>query len=148
MVEVEKAPMAMPVDASEREEGEIVASPKSIVKEKHPLEHSWTFWFDNPSGKNKQQQWGSSLRPVYTVSTVEDFWCGADFHCFKEGIKPEWEDPRCANGGKWTAAPPRGSKQALDQFWLNTVGIREISLVFHRGFSAYILVLPAARFDR
>ncbi|EFJ11627.1 hypothetical protein SELMODRAFT_125743, partial [Selaginella moellendorffii] len=46
---------------------------------------------------------------------------GADFHCFKEGIKPEWEDPRCANGGKWTAAPPRGSKQALDQFWLNTL---------------------------
>ncbi|EFJ09732.1 hypothetical protein SELMODRAFT_129372 [Selaginella moellendorffii] len=46
----------------------------SIAKEKHPLEHSWTFWFDNPSGKNKQQQWGSSLRAVYTVSTVEDFW--------------------------------------------------------------------------
>ncbi|CAA2965001.1 eukarytic translation initiation factor [Olea europaea subsp. europaea] len=27
---------------------------------------------------------------------------GADFHCFKDKIEPKWEDPDCANGGKWT----------------------------------------------
>lgn len=40
----------------------------------HPLENSWTFWFDNPSAKSKQAAWGSSLRPIHTFATVEDFW--------------------------------------------------------------------------
>lgn len=47
---------------------------------------------------------------------------GADFHCFKAGIEPKWEDPKCAHGGKWTAQPPRsGGKAALDTYWLHTV---------------------------
>lgn len=48
---------------------------------------------------------------------------GVDFHCFKAGIEPKWEDPKCAHGGKWTAQPPRsgGGKAALDTCWLHTV---------------------------
>ncbi|MCD9643871.1 hypothetical protein HAX54_031755 [Datura stramonium] len=66
------------------EEGEIVGEsddttssigkPSKAITMKHPLEHSWTFWFDNPSGKSKQAAWGSSIRPIYTFSTAEDFW--------------------------------------------------------------------------
>ncbi|KAG0606457.1 hypothetical protein M758_9G142100 [Ceratodon purpureus] len=125
--------------AEEVEEGEIVEKPVDRPAEvkKHPLEHPWTFWFDNPNGKQKQATWGSSLRPVYTFHTVEDFWClynnvlqpskliaGADFHCFKAGIEPKWEDPKCAYGGKWTAQPPpprSGGKAVLDTYWLHTV---------------------------
>ncbi|URD96501.1 hypothetical protein MUK42_31217 [Musa troglodytarum] len=97
----------------------------------HPLEHSWTFWFDNPSGKSKQVAWGSSIRPVHTFSTVEAYWglynninrpsklaVGADFHCFKYGIEPKWEDPVCANGGKWTLSCSRGK---VDNLWLHTL---------------------------
>ncbi|KAF9620871.1 hypothetical protein IFM89_015112 [Coptis chinensis] len=40
----------------------------------HPLEHAWTFWFDNPSAKSRQATWGSSIRPIYTFSTAELFW--------------------------------------------------------------------------
>lgn len=61
------------------EEGEIInddddaaSSAKAIVN--HPLEHSWTFWFDNASAKSKQTAWGSSMRTIYTFSTVEEFW--------------------------------------------------------------------------
>jgi hypothetical protein len=66
-------------DSGEAEEGEIVDSVEAIERpiepaNTHPLEHSWTFWFDNPNGKSKQATWGSSLRPVYTFNTVEDFW--------------------------------------------------------------------------
>ncbi|KAH7352417.1 hypothetical protein KP509_19G043700 [Ceratopteris richardii] len=99
--------------------------------QKHPLEHAWTIWFDN-TGKTKQTSWGSALRPVYTFSTVEDFWClynnviqpsrliqGTDFHCFKEGISPQWEDPKCANGGKWTIVCSRG--KTIDMYWLDTL---------------------------
>ncbi|WZZ24772.1 hypothetical protein YC2023_008173 [Brassica napus] len=108
-------------EGDDAEEGEIVdESGKSAVPESHPLEHSWTLWFDNPSVKSKQTTWGSSLRSVFTFSTVEDFWSlynnirhpsklanGADLYCFKHNIEPKWEDPICANGGKWTMNFPR-----------------------------------------
>lgn len=97
----------------------------------HPLEHAWTFWFDNPSAKSKQAAWGSSIHPVHTFSTVEDFWSlynnihhpsklvvGADFYCFKDKIEPKWEDPVCANGGKWTIICPKGKSDIL---WLYTL---------------------------
>jgi translation initiation factor 4E len=65
----------------EPEEGEIVGGEEdskqtgtAVVDQLHPLEHSWTFWFDNPSAKSKQAAWGSSLRPIYTFATVEEFW--------------------------------------------------------------------------
>lgn len=64
------------------EEGEIVGDDESaslkqsaaVPHQPHPLENSWTFWFDNPSAKSKQAAWGSSIRPIYTFSTVEEFW--------------------------------------------------------------------------
>ncbi|KAI3830930.1 hypothetical protein MKX03_010228 [Papaver bracteatum] len=120
----------------DREEGDAASS--SIVEQKrkpsqgpHSLENSWTFWFDNPSAKSKQATWGSSIRPIHTFSTVEDFWglynnihhpsklgVGADFHCFKFKIEPKWEDSVCANGGKWTISSPRGK---ADTMWLYTL---------------------------
>ena len=43
----------------------------------------------------------------------------ADFHLFKAGIEPKWEDPECAVGGKWFVI---GSRKAnLDTMWLETV---------------------------
>lgn len=43
---------------------------------------------------------------------------GADFHCFKYKIEPKWEDPICANGGKWTVI---FSREKSDTSWLYTV---------------------------
>lgn len=67
--------------ADDLEEVEIAEKPvdEAPRAKKHPLEHSWTFWFDNPNGKQKQATWGSSLRAVYTFDTVEDFWWYVDF---------------------------------------------------------------------
>ncbi|XVF25553.1 hypothetical protein REPUB_Repub13aG0222000 [Reevesia pubescens] len=128
----------------EPEEGEIVgeeddtkssSSKKGVIEQPHPLEHSWTFWFDNPSAKSKQSTWGSSMRPIYTFATVEQFWSlynkihhpsklavGADFHCFKHKIEPKWEDPVCANGGKWTVNFQRG--KSVTGFDWRTVRVR------------------------
>lgn len=69
-------------EVEELEEGEIAGGDDSsslnpsmvIPSQPHPLEHSWTFWCDNPSSKSKQVPWGASIRPIYTFSTVEDFW--------------------------------------------------------------------------
>jgi translation initiation factor 4E len=48
---------------------------------------------------------------------------GADFYCFKNDIEPKWEDPICANGGKWTATFQRGKS---DTSWLYTVCFQTI----------------------
>ncbi|KAK8478108.1 hypothetical protein V6N13_032713 [Hibiscus sabdariffa] len=131
-------PNAKDDEAEELEEGEIAGEEddaaslkKGAVEQTHPLEHSWTFWFDNPQAKSKQSTWGSSMRPIYTFSTIEQFWSlynnihhpsklavGADFHCFKHKIEPKWEDPICANGGKWTMTFQKGKS---DTSWLYTL---------------------------
>lgn len=59
--------------AKAEEEGEKgVAGPLA----KHPLEHRWTLWFDNPAVRNRGggSGWGSSLRAIFTFGTVEEFW--------------------------------------------------------------------------
>ncbi|KAF3457843.1 hypothetical protein FNV43_RR02503 [Rhamnella rubrinervis] len=97
--------------------------------EPHKLERKWTFWFDKPK---QGAAWGTTLRKVYTFDTVEEFWClydqvfkpsklpaNADFHMFKAGVEPKWEDPECANGGKWTITSSR--KGGLDTMWLETL---------------------------
>lgn len=43
---------------------------------------------------------------------------GADLHCFKNKIQPKWEDPVCANGGRWTVT---FSRTKSDTSWLYTV---------------------------
>ncbi|KAL6503524.1 Eukaryotic translation initiation factor isoform 4E [Orobanche gracilis] len=47
------------------------------------------------------------------------FPASADFHLFIAGVEPKWEDPECANGGKWTATS--SSKTNLDNMWLETL---------------------------
>lgn len=57
----------------------------------------------------------------------------ADFHLFKAGIEPKWEDPECANGGKWTATSSR--KANLETMWLETV----IVLLYHLVSVLYLV---------
>ncbi|XP_038982341.1 eukaryotic translation initiation factor-like isoform X2 [Phoenix dactylifera] len=71
----------------------------------HRLERKWTFWFDDQSKPKQGAAWGTSLRKVYTFDTVEEFWW--------------WEDPECANGGKWSVTCNR--KATLDTMWLETL---------------------------
>lgn len=52
----------------------------------------------------------------------------ADFHLFRAGVEPKWEDPECANGGKWTIASSR--KGGLDTMWLETVSISLFLVIF------------------
>ncbi|KAF8064643.1 EIF4E1 [Scenedesmus sp. PABB004] len=103
---------------------------------RHPLEHKWTLWFDNPSTKQSLTRYGQGLRPVYSFDSVEDFWClynnikapsqlqpSATYYLFKDGIEPKWEDPMNAHGGSWVANAPRtpNGRATLDAWWLHAV---------------------------
>ncbi|CAI9596057.1 unnamed protein product [Staurois parvus] len=73
----------------------------------HPLQYRYTFWYSRrtPSRPASTLNYEQNIRQFATVATVEQFWrvyshlvrpgdlSGySDFHLFKEGIKPMWEE--------------------------------------------------------
>ncbi|KAJ5876349.1 uncharacterized protein N7529_001933 [Penicillium soppii] len=98
---------------------------------KHPLMHEWTLWFTKPpSGKG--DNWNDLLKEVVTFSSVEEFWgiynnitptselgLKADYHLFKKGVRPEWEDPQNKHGGKWSYQFKDKRSVPIDELWLH-----------------------------
>jgi translation initiation factor 4E len=63
----------------------------------------------------------NSIKSITTVKTVQEFWATynylrrpndlsstTDYHFFRDGIKPTWEDPKNSKGGKWILRLPKG----------------------------------------
>jgi len=84
---------------------------KRIVMTKHPLEHTWTFWYQD--SRDSKISWEEQVKPVAHVSFIEDFWQvfhhiesvsalqeGQDYSLFKEGICPDWSDFANMRGGR------------------------------------------------
>ncbi|EEA26714.1 eukaryotic translation initiation factor 4E [Talaromyces marneffei ATCC 18224] len=98
---------------------------------KHPLMNEWTLWFTKPpSGKG--DNWNDLLKEVVTFSSVEEFWgiynnitptselgLKADYHLFKKGIRPEWEDQQNKHGGKWSYSFKDKRAVPIDELWLH-----------------------------
>lgn len=81
---------------------------------------------NNAASKEESTEGGanpyeSSIKTISTVKSVEEFWTtynylvrpnalgnGTDYHFFREGIKPTWEDPSNAKGGKWIVRLRKG----------------------------------------
>ncbi|KAF2857322.1 eukaryotic translation initiation factor 4E [Piedraia hortae CBS 480.64] len=98
---------------------------------KHQLQHTWTLWFTKPPQAGKSE-WGDLLKEVISFDSVEEFWGvwnnitlasdlaqKSDYHLFKKGVRPEWEDPQNKNGGRWSYTF-RTCKPS-DDIWLNVV---------------------------
>ncbi|KKZ67960.1 translation initiation factor 4E [[Emmonsia] crescens] len=98
---------------------------------KHPLMHEWTLWFTKPpSGKG--DNWNELLKEVVTFNSVEEFWgiynnitptselgLKADYHLFKKGVRPEWEDQQNKHGGKWSYSFREKKNVPIDDLWLH-----------------------------
>jgi len=98
---------------------------------KHPLMHTWTLWFTKPpSGKG--DNWNDLLKEVVTFDSVEEFWgvynnitaCSdlglkSDYHLFKKGVRPEWEDAQNKHGGKWSYQFKDKRAVNIDELWLH-----------------------------
>ncbi|KAG0646467.1 Eukaryotic translation initiation factor 4E type 2 [Hyphodiscus hymeniophilus] len=94
----------------------------------HPLRHSWVFWFRPPISKsNGFVEYEKTLHPMAAFSTAEDFFqvythlkrpsslpLVSDYHLFKKGIRPIWEDDDNKKGGKWIV---RLKKGVADRYW-------------------------------
>lgn len=112
---------------------------EDVDDSKHPLHDRWVLSYSGGGSRGSSMEskgWSASRRDVYTVETVEEFWCvfnnlitasklplGSDYMLFREGIKPEWEDLSNISGGKWTIsiASNVNALADIDTIWLNTV---------------------------
>eukprot|EP00271_Cylindrocystis_brebissonii_P012815 TRINITY_DN32320_c0_g1_i1.p1 TRINITY_DN32320_c0_g1~~TRINITY_DN32320_c0_g1_i1.p1 ORF type:complete len:320 (-),score=61.48 TRINITY_DN32320_c0_g1_i1:180-1139(-) len=109
----------------------------------HPLQHRFVLYCTRrqrgaaapqPVVQSRQlaaAQWEDNIKRIHEFSTVEGFWhcyCHltrasslphqSDFHLFKEGIRPLWEDVNNHKGGKWVI---RFKKGIVGRFWENLV---------------------------
>ncbi|KAL8729780.1 MAG: hypothetical protein Q9166_004503 [cf. Caloplaca sp. 2 TL-2023] len=91
----------------------------------HPLRYTWVVWYRPPT--SKFQDYEKSTVPLAQFSTVESFWTVythlkrpstlppvSDYHLFKKGIRPVWEDEENKKGGKWIV---RLKKGVSDRYW-------------------------------
>ena len=80
----------------------------------HVLSYTWT-WYINSKTHDTDNSWDTSMKKTGTFGTVEHAWgvfdnlwypnemlVGYDYMIFKEDIKPEWEDEKNLNGGRWS----------------------------------------------
>jgi hypothetical protein len=108
------------------------------AEKQHALGHDWTMWYDttsqNHSKPTTNEGWQSNVKKIANFSTVEDFWKlynnlpepsrltpSSNYHLFKAGVMPAWEDPMNDNGGKWTIELQRGDNELLNSIWLNAL---------------------------
>ncbi|KAF9160601.1 hypothetical protein DFQ26_005364 [Actinomortierella ambigua] len=114
------------------------AAPTALAakyKDQHPLQHSWTLYFDVSMGFGRQgsslHHFESGLKELGIFQSVESFaryfnWIpkphkmdnSTNYHLFKDGIKPMWEDPANAKGGRWIVTLLSKNPELLDKYWL------------------------------
>ncbi|CAK7235380.1 hypothetical protein SBRCBS47491_009274 [Sporothrix bragantina] len=104
------------------------AAPAADKNQRYTLRNEWVFWFRPPISKaNGYIEYEKTLHPMACVSTVEDFFAVyahlkrpstlplvADYHFFRKGVRPIWEDAENRKGGKWIV---RLKKGVADRFW-------------------------------
>ncbi|ODH52780.1 hypothetical protein GX48_00974 [Paracoccidioides brasiliensis] len=91
----------------------------------HPIRSTWIVWYRPPTPKYSDYE--KSTIALASISSVESFWAVyshlkrpsllpavSDYHIFKKGIRPVWEDEANRRGGKWII---RLKKGVADRYW-------------------------------
>ncbi|KAF9934974.1 Eukaryotic translation initiation factor 4E type 2 [Linnemannia zychae] len=108
-----------------------IGSANQTSSEIHPLHFNWVFWFMHRPPGSKVVNYESAMKKIATFGSVEDFWAVyshlrrphdlpnvSDYHLFRQGVRPVWEDPANINGGKWIV---RLKKGLASRYWENLV---------------------------
>ncbi|KAI8638806.1 translation initiation factor eIF 4e-like domain-containing protein [Parasitella parasitica] len=93
----------------------------------HALHYGWVFWFMHRSRGEKITDYEGAMKKIATFNTIEEFWAVyshlrrpselpniSDYHLFKEGVRPVWEDTVNIDGGKWIV---RLKKGLASRYW-------------------------------
>ena len=101
-----------------------------------PLHCKWTLFYDNPRLAPPGTDWKDNLKICGEFDDVGDFWrifnnvkpassmaLNSNYHLFRQGIQPMWEDPANINGGKFVLTIPKKDSKSgrCDEWWLYTV---------------------------
>ncbi|XP_054771436.1 eukaryotic translation initiation factor 4E type 2-like [Lytechinus pictus] len=108
--------------------------PKVKCKQgEHQLQYSYCLWFSRrtPGNKASSSNYEQNIKIMGAFASVEQFWTlyshiarpcdltsSSDYHLFKHGIKPMWEDEANKKGGKWIVRLRKGLASRL---WENLV---------------------------
>merc|ERR1712232_403934 len=117
----------------------------------YKLLNTWTIWEEHAASGVKKMEWGSNNKEVVSFSSLKQFWScfnhmpqpsilfsgkrygrrekdGSEVFInalmlFKQGVRPEWEDPENAKGGHFQLSiqPKQASAGTLDELWNNIV---------------------------
>lgn len=123
--EIQTRPTSKHTSASSRTLTRSQSTKDGVGKSQLPLKSAWVVWYRPPTAKHSDYE--KSIKAVYKLATVQEFWrvyanlkrpstlpTVSDYHFFKDGIRPVWEDDANKQGGKWIM---RIKKGLLDRFW-------------------------------
>ncbi|KAJ1882315.1 hypothetical protein LPJ66_011173, partial [Kickxella alabastrina] len=92
----------------------------------HPLQFAWTFWFMHRPPGQKIDDYEAAMIRIATFASVESFWAVyshmkrpdkiptiTDYHMFRSGVRPVWEDSTNMHGGKWMIRLKKGLSPRL-----------------------------------
>jgi len=106
-------------------------TPVIIPEGQHRLQSQYCLWYSRRSPGKQNHNFDQNLKLIGRFGTCEQFWSiyshlvkpgelpsHSDFHLFKMGIKPMWEDEANKFGGKWIV---RLRKGLASRCWENLV---------------------------
>lgn len=92
----------------------------------HNLRNSWNIFYRPPT-TSRDKDYEKSIIKIGSIGSAEAFWTlytclkrpsslptVSDYHIFKDGIRPVWEDEGNKRGGKWIV---RLKKGVADRYW-------------------------------
>ena len=72
--------------------------------------------------RNEDEKYADCFDSVYNnIAKATELAQKSDYHLFKQGVRPEWEDKQNQKGGKWAFQSNGASKEHLDDMWLYSV---------------------------
>jgi translation initiation factor 4E len=63
---------------------------------------------------------GSLILRQNNITATSDLAVKSDYHLFKRGVRPEWEDIQNKHGGKWSYTFKDKKSVNIDELWLHT----------------------------
>lgn len=115
----------VPAEQEEAVASKALESASASSPAEHPLKSTWIVWYRPPTPKYSNYE--KSTVPLASIASVESFWTVyshlkrpsllptvSDYHIFKKGIRPVWEDEANKRGGKWIV---RLKKGVADRYW-------------------------------
>jgi len=120
----------------EKDDMEECLSPLEIPEGQHRLQSQYCLWYSRRGTGKQSHNFHQNLKIIGRFGSVEQFWriyghlvrpgelsSHSDFHLFKLGIKPMWEDSANKHGGKWIVRLRKGlSSRAWENLVLAMLG--------------------------